>query len=565
MLVAVAGVAIAAAAAAPAPARADFTTDQPSNFAKTQERRAEFDTPAYRALQAQIGARETAALNDTLARDPERNPRGNLCATHIEGCQGDARLYDWQERGYGRSIPVLFTAADGATLSGHVWATRAGPPRRPVIVIATGSVGSPEQFYWWAAQTLAKDGYVVLTFDVQGQGQSDTFGEDPDQMTHVPAEPEEASYTTSSYLDGIRNAIDFVASTPAHPYEPFASPVTGATHRAKQDRRARAGLDAAYNPLWAMVAAAHIGVAGHSTGAQTSEQVSRDPRVGAAVLWDDVDTSDTDVQVRPNEIAGPPRVPVLEFGADYGIPAVPYSSPPDPSGRTTISRAYSHAGIDSMAVNIRGGSHLEWSYIADDALSATLRGMDMSAWYTQAWFDKYLKHDRGADSRLLTNRWLGDAGEAAVDPNHDGDLFSTYYLSRFDFHAGARGRVVCEDLRSTQCSPLLRADGLPANYSYLRQALTPDSPTSGGGSGKPSAGPPCRRVVRFRFARRRHVERITVRVNGRTVKVVTGRSIRRVSVRLPASGTAVVRLRIKARGARTKFLVRRYRGCAAVR
>ncbi|MDX6666955.1 MAG: hypothetical protein QOK04_335, partial [Solirubrobacteraceae bacterium] len=444
--------AIGAALAAPA-AGADFTTDQPSNFAKTQERRAEFDTPAYRALQTQIGARETTALNDALARDPERDPRGNLCPTHIEGCQGDARLYDWQQSGYGHSIPVLFTAADGATLSGHVWATRTGPRRRPTIVIATGSLGSPEQFYWWAAQTLAKDGYVVLTFDVQGQGQSDTFGEDPDQMTHVPAEPEEASYTTSSYLDGIRNAIDFALSTPAHPYEPFASPMTGANHRPKQDRRALAGLDTAYNPLWATVAGAHVGVAGHSTGAQTSEQVSRDPRVDTAVLWDDVDTSNNDVQLRPNEIAGPPRVPVLEFGADYGIPAVPYSSPPDPSGRTTISRAYSHAGIDNMAVNIRGGSHLEWSYIADDALSATLRGMDMSAWYTQAWFDKFLKHDRGADARLLTNRWLQDAGGAAVDPNHDGNLFSTYYLSRFDFHAGARGRVVCEDLRSPQCSP----------------------------------------------------------------------------------------------------------------
>ncbi|MDX6668493.1 MAG: hypothetical protein QOK04_1873, partial [Solirubrobacteraceae bacterium] len=153
---------------------------------------------------------------------------------------------------------------------------------------------------------------------------------------------------------------------------------------------------------------------------------------------------------------------------------------------------------------------------------------------------------------------------AAVDPNHDGNLFSTYYLSRFDFHAGARGRVVCEDLRSPQCSPLLRPDGLPANYSYLRQALTPDGAESGGGSGKPSTAHPCRRVVRFRFARRQRVERVTVRVNGRTVQVVTGRSIRRVSVPLPASRTAVVRLRIKARDARTTFVVRHYRDCAAV-
>jgi hypothetical protein len=33
----------------------------------------------------------------------------------------------------------------------------------------------------------------------------------------------------------------------------------------------------------------------------------------------------------------------------------------------------------------------------------------MIAWYTTAWFDKYVKHDPTADARLLTNRWRHDA------------------------------------------------------------------------------------------------------------------------------------------------------------
>ena len=73
--------------------------------------------------------------------------------------------------------PVLFTARDGATLSGTVWATRSGPAKRPGIVITTGSVQAPETLYWGLAATLAKHGYVVLTYDVQGQGRSDTFGD----------------------------------------------------------------------------------------------------------------------------------------------------------------------------------------------------------------------------------------------------------------------------------------------------------------------------------------------------------------------------------------------------
>jgi hypothetical protein len=36
--------------------------------------------------------------------------------------------------------PVLFTARDGATLFGHIWATVAGPAKRPGIVITNGSV-----------------------------------------------------------------------------------------------------------------------------------------------------------------------------------------------------------------------------------------------------------------------------------------------------------------------------------------------------------------------------------------------------------------------------------------
>ena len=37
-------------------------------------------------------------------------------------------------------------------------------------MITTGSVQGSERMYWWLAQDLAERGYVVLTYDVQGQG-----------------------------------------------------------------------------------------------------------------------------------------------------------------------------------------------------------------------------------------------------------------------------------------------------------------------------------------------------------------------------------------------------------
>ena len=54
------------------------------------------------------------------------------------------------------------------------------------------------------------------------------------------------------------------------------------------------------------------------------------------------------------------------------------------------SLAYSQAGVDSGEIIIRGGSHLDFSFIPNQAFGASLRGPDMIAWYTSAWFDKYL-------------------------------------------------------------------------------------------------------------------------------------------------------------------------------
>src|SRR5438105_765244 len=81
------------------------------------------------------------------------------------------------------------------------------------LVLTNGSVQADEQLYWYAAQTLAKAGYVVLTFDPQGQGQSDTYGEGPDRGEGFPAQSD-----GRPFYDGTDDAINFLLSTPRHPY-----------------------------------------------------------------------------------------------------------------------------------------------------------------------------------------------------------------------------------------------------------------------------------------------------------------------------------------------------------
>jgi dienelactone hydrolase len=416
--------------------------------------------------------------------DPEREFMASLCARGDNGCAGDARLYDWQAKGYGIVRKVLFTARSGATISAHVWATVAGPAKRPGIVITNGSVQADEPLYWYAAQTLAKAGYVVLTFDPQGQGQSDEHGQAPDQEEGFPAQSD-----GRPFFDGTEDALNFFLSTPRRPYEPVPSCNTGTSHAAKQDQRVAAGLDAAYNPLSGMLSQRKIGLAGHSYGAAGVSYIGQwDPRVKAIVAWDNLAAPD------PNKKSGasgggpaeqpcpgnpaartvpPVTKPALGMSADYFIPPVPNTSEPQPLAKSTESLAYSQAGVDSGEIIIRGGTHYDFSWIPNSGFPASLRGADEIAWYTTAWFDRYLKGQSSAVKRLLSTRWRSDSQEAAIDPNHDGNMFSFYYRSRLDIGLPGGARFHCEDLR-TGCAGMLAKDGQPPDYSYLAIATTPE-------------------------------------------------------------------------------------------
>jgi len=462
------------------------------NYSKIKERSAEYSTPEYQTELRRRSAENQAETTRTKADDPERNFDLTLCSTRFDGCAGDIRLYDWEPAGHGLSRPVLFTARNGATLSGRVWATRSGAAKRPGVVVTNGSVQAPEVMYWWAATTLAKRGYVVLTFDPQGQGRSDVYGEGADTNEGVPAQQGRPFY------DNTEDALDFFLSTPSAPYRPVKSCTTGTDHAAKQERRVREGRNAAHNPLFAMLDPNRVGVAGHSFGAAGVSFVGqRDPRVKAIVAWDNLSTPTSAMSVPACASApatrrpAPITKPALGLSADYFLTPTPYQSAPDPAAKSRASLEYSKAGVDTGELIIRGGTHYEFSYVPNPDFGATLRGMDLAAWYTAAWFDKYVKGDPGADSRLLTDRWRADAPEAAVDPDRDGNHFSFYYPSRLDLRLASGARFRCEDLRSAQgCA--LRRDCEAVPFSYLALALTSDAvraePSCPAAGGQAAAG-----------------------------------------------------------------------------
>jgi dienelactone hydrolase len=511
------------------------------NFAITQERQAVYDTPAYQAQLSVDSAASTAQALATEAADPGRLFSDDLCWNLANGCAGDIRLNDWAAKGYGLVRPVLFTARDGATLSGHVWATAAGPAKRPGIVITNGSVQADEQMYWYLAQTLAKDGYVVLTFDPQGQGQSDTPGAAPDASEGVPSQTD-----GRPFYDGTEDAIDFLESAPAHPYEPVSSCSSGTSHAAKQNARVKAGLDAAYDPFSGLLNGSGIGLVGHSYGAAGVSYIAQwDPRVKAVVALDNLGGPGPDAgglpgppasgtigeQGCPADPADRATVPVTKPGlglsADYGLPATPNTSLPSPTLKEQESLAYSKAGVDSGEIVIRGGSHVDFSFIPNAAFGASLRGPDVTDWYASAWFDKYLKGQPSANARLLSTRWRSDSTEAAVDPVHDGNAFSFYFSSRLDIALPGGRRFDCEDLRDG-CPAMVpaSADGFVGPYSYASIDTTPDTVHGPGSALKRGTSlSACRAGYSLRLRAPRRITRVKVYVDGRLVRTEHGRSV----------------------------------------
>lgn len=397
-----------------------------------------------------------------------------------------AALREWDERGMGLREPVRFTARSGAVLSGNLWATEEGPATRPLVVLTSGAGGTPETSYWWAAHTLAAAGYVVMTWDAQGQGASQRWGADPGIA--AAASGGLSQITGETFFDGTQDAMDFATSTPEQPYCP-RPPRTGIDHCGIQRDHVAVGTAAASNPLWQLVnPTAKIGLAGHSYGASGVSWVAQaDERVGAVVAWDalcdptvapvsllDSGVVDTGLatQAMPTACltggqapAPALRTPALGIAGDYLFEPVPMAAPPDRTLKAAASQAYSRAGVDAGQIVIRGGTHEEFTGEVAPRAGATLRGLDVAAWYTTAWFDEYLRDDPTALTRLLTTRWQADPVAAGVDQSGDGNVFSTHYASRLDIGTNTDQRWTCEDLR-TGCTGM-SADTGPPGYSYL--------------------------------------------------------------------------------------------------
>jgi dienelactone hydrolase len=302
----------------------------------------------------------------------------------------------------------------GALIRGDVFAPLPGArdpytgkelkPPFPGVVITTGSVQGSERMYWWLAQDLAERGYVVLTYDVQGQGTSETLPHQNDEINALPfcnpfAPPADGedfgcpgvpAQQDSNFVYGTKDALSYFLSTPDKKYNGEFNPYWGLFDRSPDKRTHTPGRTT------------RVAIIGHSLGARAVSLVQgTDDRVQTIVALDKLGLA------TGGSAEFKPVVPALGIQSEYGFNVWPYwmsggssiaaqpQSPdksPDPKReQKTGFDLWRKAGVDTMVVVPRASTHLEYTDIAY-VLPASRYGQAFSSVYVQAWLDRYLKH-----------------------------------------------------------------------------------------------------------------------------------------------------------------------------
>lgn len=375
-------------------------------FGRTREQSAD---PAYGpSVRAEV-ARLQSFWRGEDATEFEGRPRITLTRLLTVPNVGDPWRNETSWTGTHRRL--YFLNGWGAKLTADLW----GPAdlfdsdtKRPAVVITDGSIQGNSRMYWWAAQTLAAAGYVVMSYDVQGQGESETFGHHPDGSIWcgpVDQPPDTAPLLRelgpcpgfpfqqpSVFMGGAVWAQNFFLSTPDAPWEHY------------QDGTGTA----AYNPWWDRVDADRVGAAGHSFGAsavsfaQGNPELLRKP-IRAIVAWDRISVCQASVRpgdACPADALVPVNAPALDIEAEDVLFPTIRPRAPDPESKLAGLRHWRDAGVDVMSLTLRASTHLEFTAVP--VLPASKQGEDVARYYTLAWFDRYLRDDATATDRLLT-------------------------------------------------------------------------------------------------------------------------------------------------------------------
>ena len=386
----------------------------------------------------------------------------------------------------GRALAIEYRNRYGARIVGHLWRGAAEPAGPLPAVVFVNGAGSGDRDYHWFAQDLAEHGYLVMTFDPQGQGSSEAEPEarycepgdwqKPQEMgiqERGPCAGQDPPESAAKEAFGLTFAVTGKAGEEstagaADIYRDIAPRfVFGALD-------ATAWLLSPANPWRGLVDEKRLGIAGHSAGAYAALMVANgDPlrrfRAGAAL--DGYYSFDHGVTGRV-----PTMIVQGEQQTLLGPRTVPPRDPRDPGQLHPMRAAFADLvarGIDSVFVVLRGSTHYEFN---DVLLPASSRGQRVTAALLLDWFGRHLQ---GAAAGPLHLDRFGDAadrssigtGTAAPDRTNvpyaiGGEPIKDHLSFYYPTDVFASGRR-CLDRRLNPC-PAPRAGTAPCRGAGLR-------------------------------------------------------------------------------------------------
>jgi dienelactone hydrolase len=426
-------------------------------------------SPAWYANELWNFADSTGRLQDQLA-NPEYWP---LRESQADPTNADPyRAPELWAPKRGRVLAVRYRNRYGAAISAHLWAPR-GAGRYPAVIFINGA-GDAEEEYWAFAEDLAEHGYVVLTFDPQGAGKSDSAPSpqseycDPNGAWRRPQE-----MGVREHGDCAGENDNGVDSTTGQ--GPAVADIVVGGHTGQQGTPdvqdlydqlspnfifgafdAYAWMASPADPWRRQIDFARLGVMGHSLGAYAAAMVANgDPlhRFRAGVALDSYAHLMHDVA---------PRVPTLYEQSEQEMLSGPRLAPPPRTALHATRQDYARfvsRQIDTMYVVLRASNHSEFAYTGpDQPAPASRAGQRVATYFALAWLDRAL---RGSGARrLLAARFdrsvdRSSIGLGAWDPatmtNHPYKIagqrvaaaLSSYYVSRYAFSGHA-----CDDMRA---------------------------------------------------------------------------------------------------------------------
>lgn len=375
--------------------------------------------------------------------------------------------YAWDAADGYQAQPVTFPSRrSGAVLAGTLYAPRnlGQLDRLPSAVVIPPSGGAATQYsVAFVAKVLARDSFLALTVDPQGVGQSPTLGETPcDGSRSGRSNPSPCANVPfqqmDNFFDAGQSALDFLLG-PNDPWLAHVDPKrVGAVGHSEGARAATYLQDPKFDGrAHAVVALDNLttnycgdagtpssgGPAG-GTGAQNAV-INGEPYC----LYDPNSPSTPDDPKDDPNFQVHAHAPALGLASDDNWRSDPTGlSGATPEDKKAAFLAWRAAGVPAMELVLKGVNHLQFSQTSTSNETLLYR----IAYYTRAWFERWLKPNTDA-AQMLTACTVPDQNGAATSL---GDFLSTNYRSSYylppSVHAATKPHVLeDEDIQGT-CS-----------------------------------------------------------------------------------------------------------------